>query len=212
MADSVIYIRDTKTSTLHPIKLVDNLDGTYSLGETDTSGDVASIKSTVEDIAAAMGGPQTLAPANDTVTAGYYAATTLHAVDADLAVGNIKTGVVVFGFTGTYDVEVTNPVAAGRMKTGDVAFVNGTKITGSGTKTLDPANDTVTAGYYAATTLHAVDTDLIAGNIKSGVTIFGIAGAATVRDISDADAVEADVALNKTFYSITGAKKTGSHV
>ncbi len=77
-------------------------------------------------------------------------------------------------------------------------------------KTLDPANDTVAAGYYAATTLHAVDADLASGNIKSGVTIFGKAGADTVQDISDADAVEADVAADKKFYSITGGVKTGT--
>ena len=44
------------------------------------------------------------------------------------------------------------------------------------TQTLSSANDTVAAGYYAATTLSAVDTDLAAGNIKSGTTIFGILG------------------------------------
>lgn len=151
---------------------------------------------------------QTLNPANDTVGAGYYAATTLSAVDADLAVGNIKTGVDVFGFTGTYDTEAVTPVVAGRMKTGDVAFVNGAKITGNGTQTLSNANDMVTAGYYAATTLSAVDTDLATGNIKAGVTIFGIAGAVAVVDTSDATAVAADLASGKTAY-VNGIKITG---
>jgi len=45
-------------------------------------------------------------------------------------------------------------------------------------QTLDPASDTMPAGYYAATTLAAADADLAAGNIKSGVTIFGKAGTA----------------------------------
>jgi hypothetical protein len=45
---------------------------------------------------------QTLSAANETVAAGYYAATTLSAVDSDLAVGNIKSGVTIFGFLGTY--------------------------------------------------------------------------------------------------------------
>ena len=43
-------------------------------------------------------------------------------------------------------------------------------------QTLSTANDTVSKGVYAATTLSAVDTDLAVGNIKSGVTIFGKAG------------------------------------
>jgi hypothetical protein len=45
---------------------------------------------------------RTLSAANETVDAGYYAATTLSAVDADLAVGNIKSGITIFGFLGTH--------------------------------------------------------------------------------------------------------------
>ena len=44
------------------------------------------------------------------------------------------------------------------------------------TQTLSVLNDTVAAGYYAATTLSAVDTDLAAANILSGKTIFGFGG------------------------------------
>ncbi len=43
-------------------------------------------------------------------------------------------------------------------------------------QTISDANDTVNQGVYDATTLHAVDADLAAGNIKSGITIFGILG------------------------------------
>ena len=45
---------------------------------------------------------QSLNPANETVSKGVYAATTLSTVDTDLAVGNIKNGVTIFGFVGTY--------------------------------------------------------------------------------------------------------------
>ena len=38
----------------------------------------------------------------DEVAAGYYDASTLHTVDTDLAAGNIKSGTMVFGITGTY--------------------------------------------------------------------------------------------------------------
>ena len=47
------------------------------------------------------------------------------------------------------------------------------------TRTLSAANDTVSAGYYAATTLSAVDADLAAANITTGKTIFGVAGSAS---------------------------------
>lgn len=63
------------------------------------------------------------------VAEGYYAATTLDTVDADLAAGNIKTGVTVFGVTGTYDTDA-NPAAAADIALNKVAFVNGAKVTG----------------------------------------------------------------------------------
>jgi len=43
-------------------------------------------------------------------------------------------------------------------------------------QTLSSTTTVVNAGYYAATNLTAVDADLAAGNIKTNVTIFGIAG------------------------------------
>jgi hypothetical protein len=43
-------------------------------------------------------------------------------------------------------------------------------------QTLSSATALVNPGYYAATNLTAVDTDLAAGNIATNVTLFGIAG------------------------------------
>lgn len=115
-----------------------------------------------------------------TITKGYHNGTGQVDGDANLVTGNIKAGVSIFGVNGKTEVvdttDVTNPVAAERMKTGDVAFVNGNKVMGTGTKTLSDANDTVNAGYYEATTLSAVDADLVPGNIKNGVDIFGVTG------------------------------------
>ncbi|MEI7527810.1 MAG: hypothetical protein WCK76_02595, partial [Elusimicrobiota bacterium] len=70
---------------------------------------------------------------------------------------------------------------------------------------LDPANDTVNAGYYAATTLHDVDTDLAVGNIKPGVNIFGSTGTCT----SDANATAGDILATQTAY-VNGYKLTGT--
>ncbi len=51
------------------------------------------------------------------------------------------------------------------------------KVDGLATpKALSPATAVVSAGYYAATNLTAVDADLAAANIKTNVTIFGVAG------------------------------------
>ena len=50
---------------------------------------------------------------------------------------------------------------------------------GATKQVLDATTDTVKAGYYSATTLHAIDADLNAGNIAVSTTIFGITGTYT---------------------------------
>ena len=122
---------------------------------------------------------RTLSPSNTTVSSGYYAATTLTAVDPDLLKANIRSGVILFGVTGTPEVVNTasGTAEAGDMRVGKTAYVNGAAITGTmASQTLSSANAMVAAGYYAATTLPAVDADLAATNILAGVTIFGITG------------------------------------
>ena len=89
---------------------------------------------------------------------------------------------------------------------------NGAWVAILSVKTLNPANETVEAGYYAATTLSAVDGDLATANIRGGFIIFGIVGSNDVQNVSDADALVADVKDPKTFYSVTGARKTGTLV
>ena len=75
------------------------------------------------------------------------------------------------------------------------------------TQKLSAANDTVNAGYYAGTTLHAVDPDLAAGNIVISTTIFGFAGTCT----SDANATAGDILASSTAY-VNGVKLTGTIV
>jgi hypothetical protein len=77
------------------------------------------------------------------------------------------------------------------------------------TRTLSNASTTVNAGYYAATTLTAVDADLASSNIKSGVTIFGVAGSSSVVDTASGDAVAGDMLSGKKGY-VNGALVTGT--
>ncbi len=155
-----------------------------------------------------------LSATNETVNKGVYAATTLSAVDGDLATVNIKSGITMFGFAGSADIRDVSDANAlvGEVMAGRTFYaVGGARKTGTlATRTLNPANENVQAGYYAATTLSAVDAQLAAANILSGIVIFGFTGAATVQDIADADAVLADVKNGKTFYSVTGGRKTGN--
>jgi len=120
-----------------------------------------------------------LSATNDTVQAGYYEASTLSVVDSDLATGNIRAGVTIFGVTGKPAVVDTTSgdAAAGDLITGKQAWVNGAQVTGTmAVQTFSPTSAVVDAGYYAATNLTQVDTNLTAANIKTNVTIFGIAG------------------------------------
>ncbi len=236
---------------------------------------------------------QTLSADSDTVSAGYYAATTLHGVDADLAVGNIKKSTAIFGLTGTLygDIDPTKVLtvagAAGTYNAAnltvgniklDVAFgasgelgtlaPDGTAATGDclATKTFYSGNSwtqktgglancfsegsnacyaasgywtssacasegsqtcyatgtyyagtskivsnsatSQSAGYYPAFNLATADADLVSGNIKSGVTIFGIDGNGNVVDTSSGNATIGDILSGKIAWaggsSITG--------
>lgn len=79
--------------------------------------------------------------------------------------------------------------------------------------TLSAASKAVAAGYYAATNLDTVDADLATGNIRAGITIFGIAGKTEVVDTTEAGvgAVDTDIALGKKAW-VNGVEITGTHV
>ena len=85
---------------------------------------------------------QTLSVANDTLSAGNYNATTLSAVDTDLATGNIKSGINIFGIDGDGNVVDTssgNAIVADLFDS-KISWVDGSSITGS----LDLACNTAT--------------------------------------------------------------------
>ena len=99
---------------------------------------IDAVKATVDAIKLTVVDPvKTLSDTNDTVEAGFYEATTLSVVDADLATENIKAGVTIFGIEGKEEVvdttEASNPATAEDIADGKVAFVNGQKITGTST-------------------------------------------------------------------------------
>jgi len=122
---------------------------------------------------------QVLSATTDVVQAGYYNATTLSAVDSNLATGNIRAGATLFGVAGKPEVVDTasGDAAAGDLLVGKKAWVAGVEVTGAmPVHALAPTTTAVAAGYYAATNLALVDTNLVAGNIRSNVTIFGVAG------------------------------------
>jgi len=104
---------------------------------------------------------------------GYYPAFNLATVDTDLVAGNIASGVNIFGVAGNNNVidTTTGTATAADILTGKVAWVDGLSVSG----TISP---TVTGN------LVGIDADLATGNIKSGKTIFGVAGSSNVVDTS----------------------------
>jgi len=154
----------------------------------------------------------TLSPANDTVSNGYYLATTLHAVDPDLATNNIRSGVTIFGFAGDSNMVNTSSgnAVAGDVKSGQVAWVQGAAVTGTiATVTLSGTTTNMAAGYYAATNLAQVATNLATANIKAGMTIFGVTGKTEVVDTTSGNAVAGDVNSGQVAW-VQGAAVTGT--
>ena len=76
---------------------------------------------------------QVLSPATAAVAAGRYAVTNLTQVDTDLATGNIKAGVNIFGVSGDPNVVDTSSgdAVAADMLTGKKAWVDGSEVTGT---------------------------------------------------------------------------------
>ncbi len=158
-----------------------------------------------------------LKSANSTLEGVTYAAVTLS--DANLIASNIKSGVKIFGVTGSYsggtslsgswsgrtytvtaspqgntisepvtihvDIPQAQPTATARawvatstgsgsgyINHGDPAYMY--LVKNNLTVSLKSANSISSGQVYATTTLS--DANLVAGNIKSGVSIFGVSG------------------------------------
>ena len=133
--------------------------------------------------AGAGGGTTPTGKINITTTAETNVAdyATAQVVDANLVAGNIKQGVSVLGVSGTFTSDAN--AAAGDILSGKSGYVNGSKINGSitsksaATYTPTTADQTISAGQYlsGAQTIKG-DANLIADNIKDGVSLFGITG------------------------------------
>lgn len=134
--------------------------------------------------------------------------------DSNLAAGNIKAGSTIFGVAGTFTSDAT--ATAENILSGKTAYKNGSKLTGTmanntiGNKTISKTTDTITIpkGYTEGGTVKLDSTEagkIVAGNIKTGVSILGVAGTFT----SDATAIAGELLVGKTAY-VNGAKITGT--
>ena len=136
-----------------------------------------------------------------TVPAGYYASQQTKAVAAGSATGpatvsgssaSVSTGTNTLTLSKT--VSITPVVSAGYVASGTAANASVSltaSVTTKGATTYTPttSNQTIAASTYltGAQTIEG-DANLVASNIKSGVSIFGIAGSLTSATVSQ-DAV-----------------------
>ncbi|MCP3891500.1 MAG: hypothetical protein GY702_21930 [Desulfobulbaceae bacterium] len=126
-------------------------------------------------------GQQDITPGatNQSINQGYHDGTGIVDGDVNLTGGNIKSGVTIFGVAGDNNVVDTSSgdATATHIVSSKKAWVDGNEVTGSlTTQILSETTTMMNGGYYEGTTLEAVDSDLAAENIKSGVTIFGVTG------------------------------------
>ena len=179
-----------------------------------TTNDLLAGRVAWVDGAAVTGAIPTRALAATTVVvnAGYYLATNLAAVDADLAVTNLRGGITLFGVTGSPMVVNT---ASGTATTNDllagyVAWVDGAAVTGAvPTRTLSDTTTVMKAGYYAADALNAVDTDLSPDNILSGANIFGVTGLPYIVNTGTGDAAANQILAGRVAW-VDGTAVTGT--
>ena len=132
-----------------------------------------------------------------TAPAGYYASNASKSVASGSATApgtisgtsaSVSTGTNVLTLTKT--VSVTPSVTAGYVANGTAGNSSvslSATVTTKAAATITPgtSNQTIASGTYltGAQTI-AGDADLVAGNIKSGVTIFGVSGSLSAATIS----------------------------
>lgn len=177
----------------------DTSDATLDNGNKMLSGNTAYANGTKYTGSIATKTQTDLSASGDTVTvpAGYYASSATKAVSAGSATApstisgssaSVSTGTNTLTLSKT--VSVTPSVTAGYVSAGTAgnASVSLTaSVTTKAAATITPgtSNQTISSGtYLTGTQTISGDADLVAGNIKSGVTIFGVAGSLSAATIS----------------------------
>ena len=133
--------------------------------------------------------------------------------DADLLAGNIRQGANIFGVAGS-SIEASGTAVAEEVLLGKTFSNDGGAGTGTmpnnGAVILTPgmADVAIVEGYHDGNGKVVGDADLLAGNIRQGANIFGVAGSSIE---ASGDAVAADVLAGKTFSRAGCGGDRGEH-
>jgi len=193
-------------------------------GNLDSSGSPGATMYTINDIYQRLTANQTavetdhfFAPSSDPASS-FHTLKEIYEAIPTVAADKVKFGTSYLGIAGTL-LPGGGTTEAGNVLSGKTFFGNNqtdwSLQTGTmpnvGQQIFTPSttNQTITAGYHNGTGLVAGDTDLISGNIKSGVNIFGIIGNSNVVDTSSGDAVVGNILAGKKAW-VDGAELTGT--
>ena len=131
--------------------------------------------------------------------------------------GNIKVAAMPTGVLSTPAINTNTGVVTAGVSTAGYLGADATKTLQLNTKsaaTIIPSttDQTIAAEQYL-TGIQTIkgDANLVAENIASGISIFGVTGTHSSIDMSDATATDADIISGKTAY-VNGSKITGTLV
>ena len=177
----------------------DTSDATLDSGGKMLSGNTAYANGTkyTGNIATKTQSDLSASGATVTVPAGYYASNATKSVSSGSATApasisgtsaSVSTGTNTLTLSKT--VSVTPSVTAGYVSSGtagnsSVSLTASVTTKAAATITPGTSNQTIASGtYLTGTQTISGDADLTSGNIKSGVTIFGVSGSLTAATIS----------------------------
>ena len=208
-------------------------EGYITTDATATSNDILSGETAYVSTGKITGNIQkyinsTITPSKQTqqIAEGFYSGLQVEAVtssiDSNIQPENIIEGITILNVTGTAKVNPLDATATSSdILENKTAYINTGKVSGiminQGTLVITPSkqvNITIPQGYhsgsgYVEAVTSSIDSNIIASNIKSGVTILGVTGTLSYLDTSDATANTSTILVGNTAY-VNGQKITGT--